>query len=171
MGQPRRDKGLFPVSSLPIAWSLRRWSRSPVLAMAAGATRRIGLMTSVVIGPTRETTLVGAGKPRPSTSCQAADLTLGNRHWRARERLSRHAATDFHRRGKQLRRNRYRAVAHDLWSGAALSDDIGAIGPTSPRPKADPKCSSAVTCRRSWSASPSGATATWRPAAASRKRC
>src|SRR5512141_399288 len=29
-----------------------------VLAMAAGATKRIGLMTSVVIGPTRETTLL-----------------------------------------------------------------------------------------------------------------
>ena len=54
----RADRG--PFSSLVVTDRVVSQALEPlsVLAMAAGATQRIRLMTSVVIGPTRETTLL-----------------------------------------------------------------------------------------------------------------
>src|SRR2546430_3518244 len=54
----RADRG--PFSSVAVTDRVVSQALEPlsVLAMAAGATRRIRLMTSVVIGPTRETTLL-----------------------------------------------------------------------------------------------------------------
>jgi len=54
----RADRG--PFSSVVVTDRVVATALEPlaVLAVAAGATRRIGLMTSVVIGPTRETTLL-----------------------------------------------------------------------------------------------------------------
>ena len=53
----RADRG--PFSSVVVTDRVVSQALEPlaVLAMAAGATQRIRLMTSVVIGPTRETTL------------------------------------------------------------------------------------------------------------------
>ncbi len=59
-----------------------------VLAMAAGATKRIGLMTSVVIGPTRETTLL-ARQAATIDTLSGGRLITWRRHWRAQKRLSR----------------------------------------------------------------------------------
>jgi alkanesulfonate monooxygenase SsuD/methylene tetrahydromethanopterin reductase-like flavin-dependent oxidoreductase (luciferase family) len=67
-----------------------------VLAMAAGATKRIGLMTSVVIGPTRETTLL-ARQAATIDTVSGGRLTLGvGIGVRKNDYL---ATGDFHRRG------------------------------------------------------------------------
>lgn len=101
-----------------------------VLAQAAGATRRIRLMTSVVIGPTRETTLL-ARQAATIDVLSAGRLTLGIG---IGVRANDYQATgfDFHRRGK--RAEEQLPILRRLWSGGALSSDVGAIGPQSPRP-------------------------------------
>jgi alkanesulfonate monooxygenase SsuD/methylene tetrahydromethanopterin reductase-like flavin-dependent oxidoreductase (luciferase family) len=100
-----------------------------VLAMAAGTTKRIGLMTSVVIGPTRETTLLA----RQATTIDVLSngrLTLGvGIGVRKNDYLA--TGENFHRRGR--RSEEQFALLHRLWAGEALSNEIGAIGPTSPR--------------------------------------
>ena len=72
----RADRG--PFSSVVVTDRVVSQALEPlsVLAMAAGATQRIRLMTSVVIGPTRETTLFALlGKRRP-LMCSRADGSL-----------------------------------------------------------------------------------------------
>src|ERR687897_2383909 len=96
-----------------------------VLAMAAGATQRIRLMTSVVIGPTRETTLL-ARQAATIDVLSGGRLTLGIG---IGVRESDYVATgyDFHRRGR--RAEEQLPILRRLWSGESLSDEIGAIGP------------------------------------------
>ena len=100
-----------------------------VLAMAAGATKRIGLMTSVVIGPTRETPLLAR---------QAATIdTLSGGRWtlgvgigvRKNDYLA--SGTDFHRRGRSSEKQY--ELLRKLWSGEPLSPDTGVIGPPAVR--------------------------------------
>jgi alkanesulfonate monooxygenase SsuD/methylene tetrahydromethanopterin reductase-like flavin-dependent oxidoreductase (luciferase family) len=100
-----------------------------VLAMAAGATKRIGLMTSVVIGPTRETTLL-ARQAATIDVLSNGRLTLGVG---IGVRKSDYLATgeNFHRRGR--RSEEQYALLRRLWAGDAMSNDVGAIGPASPR--------------------------------------
>jgi alkanesulfonate monooxygenase SsuD/methylene tetrahydromethanopterin reductase-like flavin-dependent oxidoreductase (luciferase family) len=96
-----------------------------VLAMAAGATRRIRLMTSVVIGPTRETTLL-ARQAATIDVLSGGRLTLGiGIGVRANDYLA--TGFDFHRRGR--RAEEQLPALRRLWSGEALSDEVGAIGP------------------------------------------
>ena len=66
----RAERG--PFSSVVVTDRVVSQALEPlsVLAMAAGATQRIRLMTSVVIGPTRETTLLAR---------QAATIDICNR--------------------------------------------------------------------------------------------
>lgn len=101
-----------------------------VLAQAAGATRRIRLMTSVVIGPTRETTLL-ARQAATIDVISGGRLTLGIG---IGVRANDYQATgfDFHRRGK--RAEEQLPILRRLWSGKPLTSDIDAIGPLSPRP-------------------------------------
>src|SRR5581483_9357818 len=72
-----------------------------VLAMAAGATRRIGLMTSVVIGPTRETTLL-ARQAATLDVLSNGRLTLGVGIG-VRKNDYDASGFDFHRRGRRGR--------------------------------------------------------------------
>jgi alkanesulfonate monooxygenase SsuD/methylene tetrahydromethanopterin reductase-like flavin-dependent oxidoreductase (luciferase family) len=96
-----------------------------VLAMAAGATRRIRLMSSVVIGPTRETTLL-ARQAATIDVLSGGRLTLGiGIGVRANDYLA--TGFDFHRRGR--RAEEQLPALRRLWSGEALSDEVGAIGP------------------------------------------
>jgi len=126
----RADQG--PFSSVVVTDRVVSQALEPlaVLAQAAGATRRIRLMTSVVIGPTRETTLL-ARQAATIDVISGGRLTLGIG---IGVRANDYQATgfDFHRRGK--RAEEQLPTLRRLWSGEPLSNDIGAIGPLSPRP-------------------------------------
>lgn len=96
----RADRGPFSsvvVTDRVVSQALEPFS---VLAMAAGATRRIRLMTSVVIGPTRETTLL-ARQTATIDVLSGGRLTLGIG---IGVRESDYVATgyDFHRRGRRV---------------------------------------------------------------------
>lgn len=100
-----------------------------VLALAAGVTRRVRLMTSVLIGPARETTLL-ARQAATVDVLSGSRLTLGIG---IGVRTNDYQATgfDFHRRGKRMEEQL--STLRRLWSGGPLSDEVGAIGPLSPR--------------------------------------
>ena len=87
-------------------------------------------MTSVVIGPTRETTLL-ARQAATLDVISNGRLTLGVG---IGVRANDYAATgfDFHRRGN--RAEEQLPTLRRLWRGDALSSDVGPIGPISPRP-------------------------------------
>lgn len=98
-----------------------------VLAMAAGATKRIGLMTSVVIGPTRETTLL-ARQAATIDTLSGGRLTLGlGIGVRDNDYLA--TGFDFHRRGRRVEEQL--PILRQLWAGEPLSNEIGPIGPRS----------------------------------------
>ena len=98
-----------------------------VLAMAAGATKRIGLMTSVVIGPTRETTLL-ARQAATIDTLSGGRLTLGlGIGVRDNDYLA--TGFDFHRRGRRVEEQL--PILRRLWVGEPLSSEIGPIGPRS----------------------------------------
>jgi alkanesulfonate monooxygenase SsuD/methylene tetrahydromethanopterin reductase-like flavin-dependent oxidoreductase (luciferase family) len=100
-----------------------------VLAMAAGATRRVRLMTSVVIGPTRETTLL-ARQAATIDLLSGGRLTLGiGIGVRENDYLA--TGYDFHRRGR--RAEEQLPLLRRLWAGAALSEATGPIGPAAAR--------------------------------------
>jgi len=121
----RADRG--PFSSVVVTDRVVATALEPlaVLAVAAGATRRIGLMTSVVIGPTRETTLL-ARQAATIDSLSNGRLILGVG---IGVRANDYQATgyDFHRRGR--RAEEQLPILRRLWAGDALSSEIGAIGP------------------------------------------
>jgi alkanesulfonate monooxygenase SsuD/methylene tetrahydromethanopterin reductase-like flavin-dependent oxidoreductase (luciferase family) len=126
----RADRG--PFSSLAV--TDRVVSRSPeplaVLAAAAGATRRIRLMTSVVLGPTRETTLL-ARQAATIDSLSGGRFSLGlGLGIREDDYLATGSA--FHRRGRRLEEQL--PILRRLWAGEALSDEVGPISPPALRP-------------------------------------
>jgi alkanesulfonate monooxygenase SsuD/methylene tetrahydromethanopterin reductase-like flavin-dependent oxidoreductase (luciferase family) len=125
----RADRG--PFSSLVVTDRVVSQALEPlsVLAMAAGATQRIRLMTSVVIGPTRETTLL-ARQAATIDVLSAGRLTLGIG---IGVRENDYVATgfDFHRRGR--RAEEQLPILRRLWAGQAMSNEVGPIGPQSRR--------------------------------------
>jgi alkanesulfonate monooxygenase SsuD/methylene tetrahydromethanopterin reductase-like flavin-dependent oxidoreductase (luciferase family) len=126
----RADRG--PFSSVVVTDRVVSQALEPlsVLAMAAGATRRIRLMTSVVIGPTRETTLL-ARQAATIDVISNGRLTLGiGIGVRENDYLA--TGLDFHRRGRRVEEQL--PLLRRLWAGAALSSEIGPIGPRSSRP-------------------------------------
>ena len=125
----RAEQG--PFSSLVVTDRVVSQALEPlsVLAMAAGATKRIGLMTSVVIGPTRETTLL-ARQAATIDVLSNGRLTLGvGIGVRKNDYLA--SGENFHRRGR--RSEEQFALLRRLWAGKAWSTEVGAIGPASPR--------------------------------------
>ncbi len=125
----RADAG--PFSSVAVTDRVVSQALEPlaVLAMAAGATKRIGLMTSVVIGPTRETTLL-ARQAATIDTLSGGRLILGvGIGVRKNDYLA--SSTDFHRRGRSSERQY--ELLRKLWSGAELSADTGPIGPPAVR--------------------------------------
>jgi alkanesulfonate monooxygenase SsuD/methylene tetrahydromethanopterin reductase-like flavin-dependent oxidoreductase (luciferase family) len=121
----RAEQG--PFSSLVVTDRVVAQSLEPlsVLALAAGATRRIGLMTSVIIGPTRETTLL-ARQAATLDVISNGRFTLGVG---IGVRVNDYLATgfDFHRRGR--RSEEQLAALRRLWAGETLSKETGPIGP------------------------------------------
>jgi alkanesulfonate monooxygenase SsuD/methylene tetrahydromethanopterin reductase-like flavin-dependent oxidoreductase (luciferase family) len=121
-----------PFSSLVVTDRVVSQALEPlaVLAIAAGATKRIHLMTSVIIGPTRETTLL-ARQTATIDALSGGRLSLGVG---IGVRENDYVATgfDFHRRGRRV--DEQLPVLRRLWSGEALSKEVGPIGPPSARP-------------------------------------
>jgi alkanesulfonate monooxygenase SsuD/methylene tetrahydromethanopterin reductase-like flavin-dependent oxidoreductase (luciferase family) len=124
----RAERG--PFSSLVVTDRVVSQALEPlsVLAMAAGVTRRIRLMTSVVIGPTRETTLL-ARQAATLDVLSGGRLTLGVG---IGVRVNDYLATgfNFHRRGRRVEEQL--SLLRRLWSGEALSKAVGPIGPRPP---------------------------------------
>ena len=126
----RAERG--PFSSVVVTDRVVSQAFEPVsvLAMAAGATKRIRLMTSVIIGPTRETTLL-ARQAASIDALSSGRLTLGvGIGVRKNDYLA--AGENFHRRGR--RSEEQYALLRRLWSGEALSKETGPIGPPTLRP-------------------------------------
>jgi len=126
----RADRG--PFSSLVVTDRVVFQALEPlsVLAMAAGATQRIRLMTSVVIGPTRETTLL-ARQAATIDVLSGGRLTLGiGIGVRENDYLA--TGFEFHRRGR--RAEEQLPILRRLWASQAMSNDVGPIGPQSRRP-------------------------------------
>jgi alkanesulfonate monooxygenase SsuD/methylene tetrahydromethanopterin reductase-like flavin-dependent oxidoreductase (luciferase family) len=96
-----------------------------VLATGAGLTRRIGLMASLVVGPTRETTLL-ARQGATIDALSGGRLTLGLAVG-AREDDYAAVGAEFHRRGRRL--DEQLALLRQLWAGDPLSAEVGPIGP------------------------------------------
>jgi alkanesulfonate monooxygenase SsuD/methylene tetrahydromethanopterin reductase-like flavin-dependent oxidoreductase (luciferase family) len=125
----RADRG--PFSSLVVTDRVVSSALEPLalLAIAAGATRRIRLMTSVVIGPTRETTLL-ARQTATIDALSGGRLTLGvGIGVRENDYLA--TGFDFHRRGRRLEEQL--PVLRRLWAGEPLSGEVAAIGPAPAR--------------------------------------
>ena len=126
----RADRG--PFSSLVVTDRVVSKALEPlmVLAIAGGATRRIRLMTSVVIGPTRETTLL-ARQAATIDTLSGGRLTLGlGIGVRENDYLA--TGFEFRRRGRRV--DEQLPILRRLWAGQALSNEVGPIGPSSPRP-------------------------------------
>jgi alkanesulfonate monooxygenase SsuD/methylene tetrahydromethanopterin reductase-like flavin-dependent oxidoreductase (luciferase family) len=126
----RADRG--PFSSLVVTDRVVSKALEPlmVLAIAGGATRRIRLMTSVVIGPTRETTLL-ARQASTIDTLSGGRLTLGlGIGVRENDYLA--TGFEFRRRGRRVEEQL--PILRRLWAGEALSNEVGPIGPISPRP-------------------------------------
>ena len=120
----RAERG--PFSSVVVTDRVVSQALEPlsVLAMAAGATQRIRLMTSVVIGPTRETTLL-ARQAATIDVLSGGRLTIGlGIGVRENDYLA--TGFDFHRRGR--RAEEQLPILRRLWSGENLSGEVGAIG-------------------------------------------
>ncbi len=126
----RAERG--PFSSVVVTDRVVSQALEPmtVLALAAGATKRIRLMTSIVLAPTRETTLF-AREAATLDVLSGGRLTLGIG---IGVRKNDYQATgfDFHRRGRRVEEQL--PLLRRLWSGAHLSSEVGAIGPRSTRP-------------------------------------
>jgi alkanesulfonate monooxygenase SsuD/methylene tetrahydromethanopterin reductase-like flavin-dependent oxidoreductase (luciferase family) len=123
----RADRG--PFSSVVVTDRVVSQALEPlsVLAMAAGATQRIRLMTSVVIGPARETTLF-ARQAATIDVLSGGRLTLGiGIGIRDNDYLA--TGFDFHRRGRRVEEQL--PILRRLWTGEPLSNEIGPIGPQS----------------------------------------
>jgi alkanesulfonate monooxygenase SsuD/methylene tetrahydromethanopterin reductase-like flavin-dependent oxidoreductase (luciferase family) len=101
-----------------------------VLALAAGATRRVRLMSSVLIGPTRETTLL-ARQAATIDALSGGRLTLGiGIGVRENDYLA--TGFDFHRRGRRV--DEQLPLLRRLWAGEPMAGELGPIGPQSRRP-------------------------------------
>lgn len=99
------------------------------LAAAAGATRRIGLATTVMIGPVREPVLL-AKQAATLDAISGGRLTLGlGVGWRDDDFLA--TGTDFKRRGALLEEQI--AVARRVWAGQPPRDGGGRVGPAPAR--------------------------------------
>jgi alkanesulfonate monooxygenase SsuD/methylene tetrahydromethanopterin reductase-like flavin-dependent oxidoreductase (luciferase family) len=121
----RAERG--PFSSLVVTDRVVSRALEPltVLAIAAGATKRIRLMTSVVIGPTRETTLL-ARQAATIDALSDGRFTLGvGIGVRENDYLA--TRFDFHRRGRQSEEQFL--TLRRLWRGEPLSQALGPIGP------------------------------------------
>lgn len=123
----RADAG--PFSSLAVTDRVVFYAKEPLIALAlvAGVTERVRLLTTAIVVPTRETTLLA----RQSASIDALSngrFTLGI-GVAVREEDYTATGYDFHKRGKRL--DEQLPILRRIWAGEAADPDkkIGPIGP------------------------------------------
>lgn len=126
----RAEEG--PFSSLAVTDRVVSTALEPLVTLAAvvGVTRRLRLITSIVLGPTRETTLL-ARQAASLDVLSGGRLSLG---LGVGVREDDYLATGFpfHRRGRRYEEQL--PTLRRLWAGERLSERVGPIGPASPRP-------------------------------------
>ena len=120
----RADAG--PFSSIATTDRVVHDTHEPLVALAAmiGATDRIRLMTSILLGPTRETTLL-ARQAASLDALSGGRLTLG---LGVGVREDDYAATGFPFRARGRRLDEQLPILRRLWAGEPLGDGIGPIG-------------------------------------------
>jgi alkanesulfonate monooxygenase SsuD/methylene tetrahydromethanopterin reductase-like flavin-dependent oxidoreductase (luciferase family) len=124
------DQGSF--SSLGILDRLLYPNYEPLitLATAAGATRRIRLMTTVMIAPLRNTAIL-AKQAASLDALSGGRLTLGLGVG-GREDDFHAVDAPFHHRGRRFEQQL--SAMQRVWSGQPLNEQTGAIGPAPVRP-------------------------------------
>jgi alkanesulfonate monooxygenase SsuD/methylene tetrahydromethanopterin reductase-like flavin-dependent oxidoreductase (luciferase family) len=125
----RADAASF--SSLAVTDRVVHDSHEPLIALAAtiGVTDRIRLLTSVLLGPTRETTLL-ARQAASIDALSGGRLTLG---LGVGIREDDYAATGFPFRTRGRRLDEQAPILRRLWAGEPLGDGIGPMGPAPAR--------------------------------------
>lgn len=124
------DEG--PFSSLAVVDRLVYGNFEPLttLAVAAGETQRIRLMTSVLLAPLRNPGIL-AKQAASLDALSNGRLTLGLGVG-DREDDFRAAPASFHQRGKNFEQQL--ALMTHIWSGQPMDEQIGAIGPATVQP-------------------------------------
>jgi alkanesulfonate monooxygenase SsuD/methylene tetrahydromethanopterin reductase-like flavin-dependent oxidoreductase (luciferase family) len=130
----RADGG--PFSSLGIIDRVVYGNYEPLitLAVAAGATERIGLMPSVLLAPLRSAALL-AKEAASLDALSGGRLTLGLGIG-GREDDYQAVGMSFADRGRRF--DEQLATMKRVWAGEPLSDDIGPIGPPPVQPGGPP---------------------------------
>lgn len=100
------------------------------LAAAAGCTQRIGLMTTILLAPLRDTAIL-AKEAASLDALSGGRLTLGLGIG-GREDDFVAADVDMHTRGKRF--DEQLVAFHRIWSGERLSASVGPIGPRPAQP-------------------------------------
>lgn len=126
-----------PVSCVAVIDRVIYPSYEPLIALACGTavTQRIGLMTSVLLAPLRNATLL-AKHAASLDSLSDGRLTLGLAVG-GRQDDFRAMSASFHDR--RLRFEQQLALMKGIWSGQPLGDGVGQSGPYR-RVWAGPKC-------------------------------
>lgn len=126
----RADAG--PFSSLGIIDRIVYPNFEPLvtLAAAAGPTRRIRLMTTVLLGPTRQAGVL-AKQAASLDALSGGRFTLGLGVG-GREDDFRAAPAPFRGRGRRFEEQL--ALVKRIWSGQPLGADVGPVGPRPARP-------------------------------------
>ncbi len=122
----RADEG--PFSSVGVIDRLVYDNYEPLvmLAAAAGATSRVRLLTGVLLAPLRNPGVL-AKQAASLDALSGGRLTLGVGVGRRPDDYEA-APADYRQRGRQM--NRTLATMRRIWSGGAVGDGIGPMGPS-----------------------------------------
>ncbi len=120
-----------PFSSLGIVDRLVYTNYEPLITLTAAAavTHRIGLMTTILLAPLRNTGIL-AKQAASLDALSGGRLTLGLAVGR-REDDYRAAPASYHDRGRRF--DEQLQVMKRIWSGQPLADDVGPMGPAPAR--------------------------------------
>jgi len=124
------DAGPFSSLVVPDRLAYRDFDQLMTLAVAAGETQRIRLLTSVLVAPLHNTSIL-AKQTASLDALSNGRLTLGLGVG-IREDDFRAASVSYHTRGKRFEQQL--EVMTRLWSGQPLDEQTGPIGPPPVQP-------------------------------------